>query len=76
MACPHKKQDAEIIAEVAKRKAIKENNVVPEYTYEYLTFEGDLQNILMFAIDQKDIVTITNEGDRRWNVMYRKRTEL
>ena len=76
MACPHKKEDEAIIAEIAKRKAMKENNVVPEYTYEYLTFIGDIQDIPMFAIDQQDIVTITNEGDRRWNVMYRNRMEL
>lgn len=76
MACPHKKEDEAIIAAIARRKAEKESNVIPEYTYEYLTFEGNIQNILMFSIEQQDIVTITNVGNGQWNVMYRKRTRL
>lgn len=45
-----------------------------EYTYEHLIFYGNIQYIQMFAIDQNDIVTITNHGNRQWDVMYKRKT--
>lgn len=68
MACPHKKKDAEIIAEIEKRKAAKSPKEVFQEQKPLLNFvwEGSLYNLQLMGVDENKIDSIRRIGDNMW----------
>jgi hypothetical protein len=66
MACPNRKKDAMIIAEITRRKAEQKEPV-----YEYHTWTGDLTDIQGLGIDLYKIECITRQGEYEWTVQLR-----
>lgn len=69
MACPNKKADEKIIAEIAKRKAAKANKVdeqQPTIFYMTVLYEGPLYNMQWIGIDESKIVSMRQYEKGKW----------
>jgi len=72
MACPHKKQDAEIIAEIAKRKAMKNTNkVLEEQPFVNYVWEGSLYDIQLLRINESKIINIRKINATMWEAQVK-----
>lgn len=64
--CPDQENDALILAEVERRKKVKE---VP---LSFITFSGDLWQLQNLEIKQEQIKTIKQVKQNEWEVIYDK----
>lgn len=64
MACPDKKKDARIIAEIERRKNVLEN---PEFIHEILILEGDLFFVAN-TVNEKEVINISKLDDNSWEI--------
>jgi len=64
--CPDKENDALIIAEIGRRKKVKE---VP---LSFITFSGDIWQLQKMEIKQEQIKTIKQVRPNEWEVIYDK----
>ena len=64
MTCPDKNKDKRIIAEVARRKATKAEEIEFESKYENYTWDGSLLDVALYITNLDNIVTIDHVGDQ------------
>lgn len=74
MACPHRKEDAEIIAEIERRKAAKSTKEVFKEQKPLLNFvwEGSLYNLQLMGVDENKIVSIRRVGGIMWEALVKE----
>jgi len=74
MACPNRKEDEKILAEIARRKALKSTNVILQEQKPLLNFvwEGSLYNLQMMGFEENRIVSIRRVGDNMWEARVRE----
>jgi len=66
MACPDRYRDQRIIAEVERRKAVKQMPVAPK-DFQVVEVDGELQNVLLTDIPEQDILKIQKSANG-WQV--------
>lgn len=68
MACPDRANDKRIIAEVERRKALKEETAKDEAKRHTELFEGDLVEYLMIYPYVEHIQKIVKIGERQYEI--------
>lgn len=71
MACPDRKNDQRILAEIERRKAIKQMPVASEES-NIIEVSGELQEVLLADIPEQDILKI-QKSPNGWQVYVKNK---
>jgi hypothetical protein len=71
MACPDRKKDQRIIAEIERRKGMEIQNSTLEPEFTNIQFSGDLSELQFLHIDQSQIVKIQRMGEQEWEIVIK-----